>query len=282
MVNLSEAEEIRVPLRSVESSEQEVSHRCCAALSFSQEDVLRVCQKRTCRKTRRREKMVLLAASRRALRCSPRFSTQPKTTSSSLELETHPCEHEARFDSGRRDYLHSNRLSRIAFARSPLPSSRENFGSVCPPVLFELLGHAFQVARANEGSVWLLDIRKENLVITYNSGPNAASIVGFRQPLNRGIVSTVLVSEQAFIENEVYKNARHDDKLNESLAQTTFAMIVVPLYFLNECRGVVSCGSSRSTPECEAERRFRRGRFPADLGLPTWRWCRAPPRAPGP
>ena len=64
--------------------------------------------------------------------------------------------------------------------------------------------------------------------------------MGFRQPLNRGIVSTVLASEQAFIENEVYKNARHDDKLNESLAQTTFAMIVVPFYFLNECRGVVS------------------------------------------
>lgn len=67
MVNLSEAEEIRVPLRSVESSEREVSHRCRAALSFSQEDLLRVCQKRTCRTTRRREMMVLLASSSRAL-----------------------------------------------------------------------------------------------------------------------------------------------------------------------------------------------------------------------
>jgi hypothetical protein len=129
-----------------------------------------------------------------------------------------------------------DRIRQIAAAIEP-----ENFGSVCPPVLFELLRHAFQVAKANEGSIWLLDPRKENLVITYNSGPNAGTIVGFRQPLNRGIVSTVLVSEQAFIENEVYRNVRHDDQLNESLAQTTFAMIVVPLYFLHECRGVVSC-----------------------------------------
>jgi GAF domain-containing protein len=129
-----------------------------------------------------------------------------------------------------------DRIRQIAAVIEP-----ENFGGVCPPVLFELLRQAFQVAGADEGSIWLLDPAKRNLVIAYNSGPNAATIVGFRQPLNRGIVSTVMVSEQAFIENEVYKNARHDGKLNESRAQTTFAMIVVPLYFLNECRGVISC-----------------------------------------
>jgi hypothetical protein len=42
MVNLSEAEEIRAPLRSLESSDQGVSHRCRAALFIAQEDVARV------------------------------------------------------------------------------------------------------------------------------------------------------------------------------------------------------------------------------------------------
>jgi hypothetical protein len=157
-----------------------------------------------------------------------------------------------------------DRIRQIAAAIEP-----ENFGSVCPPVLFELLQQAFQVAGADEGSIWLLDPAKQNLVIAYNSGPNAATIVGFRLPLNRGIVSTVLVSEQAFIENEVYKNARHDEKLNESLAQTTFAMIVVPLYFLNECRGVISCvqlihariRGGEATPEGKVPRGFA----PSDL-----------------
>ena len=156
------------------------------------------------------------------------------------------------------------RIRQIATAIEP-----DNFGSVCPPVLFELLRQAFQVAGAHEGSIWLLDPAKQNLVIAHNSGPNAATLVGFRQPLNRGIVSTVLVSEQAFIENEVYKNARHDDKLNESLAQTTFAMIVVPLYFLNECRGVISCvqliNARIRGGEAIPEGKVPRGFAPSDL-----------------
>jgi hypothetical protein len=44
MVNLSEAEEIRSPLRSLESSDQEVSRRCRVARFIAQEDVARVCK----------------------------------------------------------------------------------------------------------------------------------------------------------------------------------------------------------------------------------------------
>jgi len=49
-----------------------------------------------------------------------------------------------------------DRIRQIAAVIEP-----ENFGSVCPPVLFELLRQAFQVAGADEGSIWLLDAAKQ-------------------------------------------------------------------------------------------------------------------------
>jgi hypothetical protein len=114
MVNLNEAEEIRAPLRSFEASEQEVSHRCRFAVFITQEDVIRFCRKRACRKTGTRKGWCSSPAVAGLSRCSPRFSThavngvgrniricEQLTISSSLELEIHPCEYEARFDSGR-------------------------------------------------------------------------------------------------------------------------------------------------------------------------------------
>ncbi len=65
--------------------------------------------------------------------------------------------------------------------------------------------------------------------------------VGFKQPLGSGIVSTSLASEQGFAENEVYKHELHSRLLDDKLSLTTYAMIVVPFYFLNACRGVISC-----------------------------------------
>jgi hypothetical protein len=50
-----------------------------------------------------------------------------------------------------------------------------------------------------------------------------------------------VASENAFVENQVYKNAKHDATLDERLHKTTYAMIAVPLYFLNQVRGVVTC-----------------------------------------
>src|SRR5256885_3098485 len=65
--------------------------------------------------------------------------------------------------------------------------------------------------------------------------------MGFKQPVSKGIVSLVVASEHPFVENQVYKNAKHSKTLDEKLRKTTYAMIAVPLYFLNEARGVISC-----------------------------------------
>jgi hypothetical protein len=127
-------------------------------------------------------------------------------------------------------------LAKIGDAISPA-----NFLSICDEILLKLLTESFQRVCADEGSIWLLDEGKQHLVVAYNSGPNADKIVGFKQPLNKGIISLVVASERAFIESNVYKNAKYSADLDEKLHNTTYAMIAVPLYFLNHLRGVISC-----------------------------------------
>jgi GAF domain-containing protein len=117
----------------------------------------------------------------------------------------------------------------------------ENFVSICDEVLLKLLRDTFVQIDADEGSIWLIDHEKKALVATFNSGPNSEKIVGFELPLGEGIISLVVASENAFIENKVYKNAKHNKALGDKIGKTTYAMIAVPLYFLNQVRGVISC-----------------------------------------
>jgi hypothetical protein len=127
-------------------------------------------------------------------------------------------------------------LAKLGAAVTP-----ENFLSICDEMVLKLLKEAFARISADEGSIWLLDPAKQNLVVAFNSGPDTAKIMGFKQPTTKGIVSLVVASEHAFVENQVYKNAKHSATLDKKLQKTTYAMIAVPLYFLNEVRGVISC-----------------------------------------
>jgi len=128
------------------------------------------------------------------------------------------------------------RLHKMADVLTP-----ENIGGILDVRIENVLRDAFDRVGADEGSLWLLDPEKEHLVIAYNTGAQASEIVGFKQPVGSGIVSTSLASEQGFAENEVYKHELHSRLLDDKLRLTTYAMIVVPFYFLNACRGVISC-----------------------------------------
>jgi len=127
-------------------------------------------------------------------------------------------------------------LAKIGNAISP-----GNFLSICDEMLVKFLTDTFERVSADEGSIWLLDEEKRHLVVAFNSGPNADKIVGFKQPLNKGIISLVVASEQAIIESNVYKDAKYSADLDKKLHNTTYAMIAVPLYFLKQVRGVISC-----------------------------------------
>jgi hypothetical protein len=128
------------------------------------------------------------------------------------------------------------RLQKMADVLTP-----ENVPGIFDLRIENVLRDAFDRVGADEGSLWLLDPPKEHLVIALNTGAHATEIVGFKQPIGAGIVSTSLASEQGFAENEVYKHELHSRLLDDKLSLTTYAMIVVPFYFLNACRGVISC-----------------------------------------
>ena len=117
----------------------------------------------------------------------------------------------------------------------------ENFLSICDEMLLKLLQESFERIKADEGSIWLLDQQKEHLIAAFNSGARSKDIVGFKLPVTRGIISLVVASEHPFVENNVYKNDKQDKALDKKLGKLTYAMIAVPLYFLNEVRGVISC-----------------------------------------
>jgi len=129
------------------------------------------------------------------------------------------------------------RLDRIAEALRP-----EHLDSVLDPLMRRVLERGFADAGADEGTIWLLDGAGDALVPAYNTGPNAARLVGqFRQPLNAGLICMVFASEQPFLENEVAKAPRQSKLLDSLLGVQTCAMIAVPFHFLRACRGVISC-----------------------------------------
>lgn len=108
-------------------------------------------------------------------------------------------------------------------------------------IMRSLLAEGLKRIGAHEGTVWLLDHSRTNLVPRFNNGPNATNFVGaFRQSLKAGMVSMVVNTEQPICENEVHRNARQDRTLDRKLGLITCSMIVVPFYFVGELRGVIS------------------------------------------
>jgi hypothetical protein len=143
----------------------------------------------------------------------------------------------------------AERLERIATGIQP-----EQFGELLEPLMRQTLARGIADAGAHEGTVWLLDPAHEHLVPAYNTGPQAAQIVGkFRQPLSAGLICMVFASEQPFLENEVWKNAAQSKLLDSQLNAQTCAMIAVPFYFLGGCRGVVSCVQLKRPGSTEPE-----------------------------
>lgn len=118
----------------------------------------------------------------------------------------------------------------------------EAFGGFLDGAMRSVLVGAFGRVGADEGTVWLLDEGRTALVPRYNSGTHAERFVGrFRQELSAGMISMVAATEQPICENEVWRNARQDRRLDRELEVKTEAMLAVPFYFFSELRGVISC-----------------------------------------
>ncbi len=134
-----------------------------------------------------------------------------------------------------------NSLNR-KFEKLGAAAAAQRLSEAFDPIARRLVLNGFERVGADEGTVWIANQKAGELAPVFNSGPNAANFVAnFRQPLDKGVVSMVFHSGQPFCENEVTKNASHDRTIDKAMDQVTAAMIVVPLFFANHPRGVVSC-----------------------------------------
>ena len=123
------------------------------------------------------------------------------------------------------------------FCRDGSGSWRESFGTSFQ----RIFDATMRSIGANEGTVWLLNDEGRALMPAYNNGPKAVEWVGRHvQPLDRGIVSTVFITQQGICENYVYQSVAHDPTVMNKLRVVTSHMVAVPLYFGAETRGVVS------------------------------------------
>ena len=59
--------------------------------------------------------------------------------------------------------------------------------------------------------------------------------------MDRGLISMVFSTGQPFCENDISQNPEHDKTVDLQVGSPTTAMIAVPFYFAQECRGIVSC-----------------------------------------
>jgi hypothetical protein len=111
--------------------------------------------------------------------------------------------------------------------------------SLMDPVARDIFGKVLRETGADSGVIWLADGERTNLVAGYSH--KVEELVGLRQPLDEGLISLVLGSEQAICENQVYNDERHSKRIDEEMGMITCGMIAVPFYLGGNVRGVVSC-----------------------------------------
>ncbi len=142
-------------------------------------------------------------------------------------------------------------------------------GNLQPENLRELLGKAGRemvsvtvaAMQADSASIWLVDPEKTRLIVSHVS-PIENNILHHSQPLDEGLVSLVVQSEQPICENEVYTNTGHSKKIDSVLSSVTSSMVAVPLYAAGDVRGVFSCVRIKDSMEAPDPPRFSS----ADLG----------------
>jgi len=107
------------------------------------------------------------------------------------------------------------------------------------PAISAVFSSAMASVGADSSAIWLIDPDHTHLVAGFTLPES--DLVGEKQPLSEGLISLVVATEQPICENDVYGNSRHSKHIDESLGQTTDALIAVPFYLGGTLRGVVSC-----------------------------------------
>ncbi|MFV1994356.1 MAG: GAF domain-containing protein [Verrucomicrobiales bacterium] len=114
----------------------------------------------------------------------------------------------------------------------------EDLPALMDALLRDLFEGAMERVGADSGTIWLADKERTKLVVGY--AHPIRELMGKEQPLDEGLISLVLASEQGICEHDVYRNEQHSKRIDEALGKVTCAMIAVPIYLGGALRGVIS------------------------------------------
>lgn len=106
---------------------------------------------------------------------------------------------------------------------------------------FGVLRDAVRLAGADEGALWLVDDIKRELRPCFSVGDHVGIFLReIRQPLSSGLISMVFFTENSICEADVGGRSEYSPHVDLRLGAKTKAMVAVPVFFAQRCRGVFS------------------------------------------
>ena len=145
-------------------------------------------------------------------------------------------------------------------------------GAICrgewkdwPPAgSFDLLRDAVKSAGADEGALWLVDDVARELRPCFSIGEHSDIFLNeIRQPLSSGLISMVFFTENSICEAEVGRRSEYCPDVDSRLGLKTKAMIAIPVFFAQRCRGVFSAVLFEQPGEATRKEAF----LPADFEI---------------
>lgn len=106
---------------------------------------------------------------------------------------------------------------------------------------FDLLRDAVTATDADDGALWLVDDVKRELRPCFSIGQHSKILLNeIRQPLTSGLISMVFFTEDSICEAEVGRRSEYCPDVDSRLGAKTKAMVAIPVFFAQRCRGVFS------------------------------------------
>ena len=127
---------------------------------------------------------------------------------------------------------------------------------------FDLLRDAVIATGADEGALWLVDDVKRELRPCFSIGEHYEIFLKeIRQPLTSGLISMVFFTEDSICEAEVGRRSEYCPDVDSRLGAKTKAMIAIPVFFAQRCRGVFSAVLFEVSPQVTHKEAFLHSDF---------------------
>jgi hypothetical protein len=115
---------------------------------------------------------------------------------------------------------------------------------------------------ADQGALWLVDDLKRELRPCFSIGGHSEFFLReIRQPLSSGLISMVFFTEDSICEAEVGRRSEYCSDVDSRLGAKTKAMIAIPVFFAQRCRGVFSAVLFEVSPQVTHKEAFLHSDF---------------------